>query len=201
MLKEIEIAANNKEHVDLVWHNCYRRPSRNLTAKKTHATEGLNTEMFKCTSQRLPMRFLDLINICWMYGHVPKEWKMAFIAKNRQNCEYYSGKCTLTSRYKTYMHIDNNTNSKQCVWICVIWGSQWVWGEGRHVRIVSSLFINWLRNNGNNLPALIVFLDYDKAFDKVIRNELWPAMIDKGIPQYLIKRGTTLIFRYEHFDR
>lgn len=31
-----------------------------------------------------------------------------------------------------------------------------------------------------NLPTLITFLDYDKAFGRVIRKKLWQVMADKG---------------------
>jgi hypothetical protein len=41
-----------------------------------------------------------------------------------------------------------------------------------------------------------------KTFDEVIRNELWPVMIENGFPQHLINTGTKLIFRNKNnFER
>jgi hypothetical protein len=53
----------------------------------------------------------------------------------------------------------------------------------------------------NTLPTLTAFLDYEKAFIEVIRNELWSVTIDKGFPQHLIDNGPKFIFGYKKIDR
>jgi len=37
----------------------------------------------------------------------------------------------------------------------------------------------WETQGISALPTLTAFLDYEKAFIKVIRSELWPVTIDK----------------------
>jgi hypothetical protein len=43
-----------------------------------------------------------------------------------------------------------------------------------------------------NLPILTAFLNYEKAFDKVIRTKICQVMIDKVLPQHLIKMAQSL---------
>jgi len=60
----------------------------------------------------------------------------------------------------------------------------------------------WETQGISTLPPLTAFLDYEKAFIIVIRNELWPVAIDKRFPQHLINNGTKLIFRHKKkFER
>jgi sorting nexin-29 len=37
-----------------------------------------------------------------------------------------------------------------------------------------------------NLPTYLLFIDYEKAFDRVDRNKLWTILNNKGCPQHLI---------------
>jgi hypothetical protein len=43
-----------------------------------------------------------------------------------------------------------------------------------------------------NLPTLLAFVDYGKAFDKIIKTKLWKVTIDKGFPLHLIKVAQSL---------
>jgi hypothetical protein len=36
------------------------------------------------------------------------------------------------------------------------------------------------------LPTFLLFIDYEKAFDRVDRNKLWAILHNKGYPQHLI---------------
>lgn len=35
------------------------------------------------------------------------------------------------------------------------------------------------------IPTISAFLDYEKTFNKVIRNKVWQSMIEKCFPQHL----------------
>jgi hypothetical protein len=59
----------------------------------------------------------------------------------------------------------------------------------------------WKTQGINTPPTVTAFLYYEKAFIKVIRNELWPVTIDKSFPQHLINTGTKLIFGHKKFER
>jgi hypothetical protein len=37
-----------------------------------------------------------------------------------------------------------------------------------------------------NLPTYLLFIDYEKAFDRVGRNKLWAILHNKGYPQHII---------------
>lgn len=47
--------------------------------KKTLKTECVNTELFKCSSQKMLTHFTDLNNMYWRNGHILKEWNIVLI--------------------------------------------------------------------------------------------------------------------------
>jgi hypothetical protein len=38
-----------------------------------------------------------------------------------------------------------------------------------------------------DLPTFAGFIDCEKAFGRVDRNKLWDVMVDRGLPQHLIR--------------
>lgn len=48
-----------------------------------------------------------------------------------------------------------------------------------------------------NLPTCILFIDYQKAFDRLSRNKLWEIMYDKGFPGHIVKVVQSLYFKSE----
>jgi hypothetical protein len=43
-----------------------------------------------------------------------------------------------------------------------------------------------------NLPTFIIFIDHEKAFDRLERNKLWEIMFEKGFPEHIISRVKNL---------
>jgi hypothetical protein len=77
--QENKIMTNVNENVYLITMEEMPESFKSFKNKNTPGTGGLNMELVKYASQKLLICFLDLINICWRYGHVPKEWNIALI--------------------------------------------------------------------------------------------------------------------------
>jgi hypothetical protein len=43
-----------------------------------------------------------------------------------------------------------------------------------------------------NLPTYILFIDYEKAFDRVLQGKLWNIMKNKGFPDHIVKTVQSL---------
>jgi sorting nexin-29 len=53
---------------------------------------------------------LDFLTICWIYGHIPEEWRIAVVVPiykkgDRKNCNNYRGISLLNTGYKIYAKI------------------------------------------------------------------------------------------------
>jgi hypothetical protein len=46
---------------------------------------------------------------------------------------------------------------------------------------------NWKKRKEFNLPTYILFLDYEKAYDKINRKLLWTILREANVPMNLIK--------------
>jgi uncharacterized alpha-E superfamily protein len=47
-----------------------------------------------------------------------------------------------------------------------------------------------------NLPTYILFIDYEKAFDRVPRRKLWNVLKNKGFPHHIVKTVQSLVLIY-----
>jgi hypothetical protein len=57
-------------------------------------------------------KFLDFLNICWRFVHLPNDWNEAtvlpiFKTENRKDCSNYRGTSLLNSGYKIFAKIVN----------------------------------------------------------------------------------------------
>jgi hypothetical protein len=84
----------NDENVDAISIDELNTVLKNSKNQKTPGSDGINTELIKYAPQAFLYRFLDFINICWRYGHIPTEWTEAVIVPtfkkgDCKNCNNY----------------------------------------------------------------------------------------------------------------
>jgi len=52
-----------------------------LEARKSAGSNGINNELYKHAPKSFLHKFLNFLNVCWIYGDMPEEWRTAtFIA-------------------------------------------------------------------------------------------------------------------------
>lgn len=131
------------------------------------------------------------MNICWRTYRIPEEWlegKIFSIFKKGNRHEYtnYRGITLLDSAYKIYAKIV--TRRINVINEALLKEEQCGFRKGRScsdcVFIIQQLI---QKRREFNLPTYILFIDYEKAFDSVIRNKLWNIMENKGYPKHIIK--------------
>ena len=133
---------------------------------------------------------MDLINICWKFGHIPEEWRVAkvypiFKKGDQQDCNNYRGISILNVCYKIYASILKNRLN--VIMESIISEAQNGFRKGRSCTdctFTASQIIE--KHREYNIPTYMLFIDFEKAFDQVNRNKLWGIMKQKGIPQHLI---------------
>jgi hypothetical protein len=71
---------------------------------------NLNLELLKYASTDVKLRFLNILNLCWITHRIPEEWSRVkiipiFEKGDRNDCNNYRGICLRTSAYKVYAKI------------------------------------------------------------------------------------------------
>lgn len=178
------------ENVDPISFEELETTINNSKNKKTPGVDNINNELIKYASIQLKYRLLDLLNMCWKSGHIPEEWRMAKIYPvykkgDRQNCENYRGISVLGICYKIYASILKSRFN--VIMENIILEPQNGFRKGRScsdcIFTINQIFE---KHREYNIPTFILFVDLEKAFDKVNRNKLWNIMKQKGVPQHLI---------------
>lgn len=160
-------------------------------ANKTPGSDEMNIELIKYASPQLKMRFLDVLNICWSTLQIPSEWKIAIIRPifkkgKRDECKNYRGISLLNTSYKIFAKII--TRRLNIISEVLLNNEQHGFRRGRActdcIFIVKQII---QKRREFNQETHLLFIDYIKAFDKVLREKLWDILLHKGYPQHLVE--------------
>jgi len=50
-----------------------------LKARKFPGSDGINNELYKHAPKSFLHKFLNFLNVCWIYGDIPEEWRTAIV--------------------------------------------------------------------------------------------------------------------------
>ena len=50
-----------------------------LKARKSPGSDGINNELYKHAPKSFLHKFLNFLNVCWIYGDIPEEWMTAIV--------------------------------------------------------------------------------------------------------------------------
>jgi hypothetical protein len=127
---------------------------------------------------------------------MPEEWNIAIVIPlfkkgDRAVCDNYRGISLLCTVYKIYAKIIARRIGR--IIEPLISKEQNGFRKG-HSCTDSIFFIQQLveKHREYNLETYLLFVDFKKVFDSVIRNKLWEIMINRGIPSHLIRVVQTL---------
>jgi len=76
-------------------------------SRKSPWSEGTNNELYKHAPKSFLHKFLEFLNVCWIYGDIPKEWRTAVVIPihkkgDRNNLDNCTGINLLNTGYKIY---------------------------------------------------------------------------------------------------
>ena len=164
---------------------------KSMKNRKAPGPDGLNSELFKYGGPVLSNRLLKLINKCWKKRSTPEEWgqarvKSLFKKGKRDDCSNYRGISLLNSGCKIYANII--TQRLKPISEAILLEEQNGFRRGRScIDNVFTLKQTIEKRREFNLETHMAFLDLEKAFDRVNRNQLWQILNRRGIPYHLIE--------------
>jgi len=95
--------------VDLITSEELEITIKSLKARKSPGSDGINNELYKHTPKSFLHKFLNFLNVCWIYGDIPEEWRTAIVIihkkGDRNNPDNYRGISLLNTGYKIYSKI------------------------------------------------------------------------------------------------
>jgi hypothetical protein len=158
--------------------------------------DGMNIEFLKYAPVEIKVRFLHIINICWNMHTVPDEWIRGVICLslkkgNKRDCNNYRGINLLNVAYKLYAKII--TRRFNIINEYILSEEQCGFQKGRLCSgciFITKQLIQKRREF--NLPIFLLFIDCEKAFDRVPRGKLWNIMKNKGFPDHIAKTVQSL---------
>ena len=50
---------------------------KTLKVRKSPGSDGINNELHKHAPKSFLHKFLNFLNVCWIYGDIPEEWRTA----------------------------------------------------------------------------------------------------------------------------
>ena len=93
--------------VDFVTMEELQTTIKALKARTSPGSDGINNELYKHAPESILRTFLNFLNVCWIYGDIPEEWRTAIVIPihkkgDRNNPDNYRGISLLNTGYKIY---------------------------------------------------------------------------------------------------
>jgi len=67
--------------VDLIKLEELETTMKALKARISPGSDGINNELYKHAPKNILHKFLNFLNVCWIYGDIPEEWRTAIITQ------------------------------------------------------------------------------------------------------------------------
>lgn len=160
---------------------------------KKHKAPGPDTipaEIFKVSSEEATKTIFDICNTVWKTGEWPEDWcKSTYVTLYKkgspENCENYRTISLISHASKILLKIIYDR-------LYAVMQSQippeqagFTKGRGTREQILNMRqLIEKLREY--NVPAVLCFVDYKKAFDCVQWENLWTVLLEMGAPTHLV---------------
>lgn len=160
---------------------------------KATGEDGIPVEIIKSAGLVAKMQLVDLFNAVFRMEQVPEDWQRGVICPifkkgERTECRNHRGVMLLSHIGKLY----NRIIEKRLRW-CVedsLGEGQYGFRPGRSTSdLIFAMKMILEKGWEWNREKYIMFIDLEKAFDRVPRNLLWTALSDEhyNIPQKLIR--------------
>ena len=162
---------------------------RNMKNNKSPGQNGIAIENIKYGGEQLRQKIYELITDIWKKEKMPDEWGKASIipilkSGDKTNCNNYWGIFLLDVVYKI-LATAIRTKLEAMV---EPWMGEYQAGFRKGRGTTDQLFIMkevWTTCYEYNIPAVVLFVDFKKAYDSVKRSKVIEAMKEFEIPAKL----------------
>jgi hypothetical protein len=178
----------DEDKVNLITTEELMEVIKNIKSRKSPGSNSINNERFKYAPKSFLFKFLDFLNMCWIYGHIPEESRIAAVVLTykKGNRKNYRGISLLNTGYKIYAKLI--TQCLMTIAEVILLEEQNGFRKYRTcMDCISSVSQIIEKHREYNIPTYIAFIDLDKTFDTVNKSKLWKILQNKGIPRHLIK--------------
>lgn len=167
-----------------------KRAIQKLKCNKSPGPDNINAELLQVCSDTSANILLPLLRDIWEKETVPKEWKEGLIIKlfkkgNKHDCNNYRGITLLNicSKILSLILLDRLQDSIEPY----IRGEQAGFRPSRScIDQINTLRIILEQASEWRSPIYLLFIDFEKAFDKINRNIIWKILATNGIPDKII---------------
>jgi len=107
---EKKLAKLTENCVDLIKMEEFEKTTKALKAIKSPGSDGITNELYKHAPKSFLHNFFNFVNVCWIYGDIPEEWRTAIVIpihkkEDRNNPDNCRGISLLNTVYKIYSKI------------------------------------------------------------------------------------------------
>ena len=190
--QQLKHATPNKSSIKDISKEEVERAIKRLKNGKAAGVDGVTGEMLKYGGPAVLQAMTHLCNECWRSGFVPKDWTRAVIVPlykgkgAQKECKSYRAISLLSVASKVYGRIlVDRVNEKTDK---MLWDVQAGFRQGRgctdQVFTLRSIINKHL---DKDKKVYCAFMDLEKAYDRVVREELWKVLSVYGLDEQLIQ--------------
>jgi hypothetical protein len=157
---------------------------KKMKSRRAVGPDGIPIEAWKCLGEKGLEWLTNLFNKIWRTNKMPNEWRKSTLVplyKNKgdiQDCTNYRGIKLMSHTMKLWERVIESRLRK----IVMISENQFGFMPGRSTMEAIHLLRQLIeRNRERNKDLHMVFIDLEKAYDRVPRDVLWWTMMKKGV--------------------
>lgn len=167
-----------------------------MKMKKAMGIDSIPTKAWKYAGERLWNRLMELLNMIWHNGTIPKDWRKNIIVPlykrgDKEKTGNYRGISLLCIAYKIYAEMIRDRIENEVKEKGMVSESQASFRRGRatidNIIVLNHLMQREKRQGGKDGKVYMLFADIKAAFDNVERSTLWRELRRKVIKD-LIRR-------------
>ena len=162
-----------------------------LKNNKAAGSDSISSELLKNGGPNLVDALHEMIQQAWTSETLPEDWTKGVLCPvfkkgDKLDCANYRGICLLNVAYKVFAKILNDRLLPHANKVVQHYQAGFQSGKSTTDQLFA---LRQILEKGNeyNIPTHHLFIDFKAAYDTIIRNEVYVAMLELDFPTKLIR--------------